>query len=108
MKDLSILDEKIYGRVEPHIYAFSTNMIPDYLKIGDTYRPVSITLNEWKEIYKDLKKEFEEVAMVDQDTFFRDYSVHQYLENELKKERINTEEYPNDIYISNEFFKVIK
>lgn len=105
MKDLSILDEKIYGRVEPHIYAFSTNMVPNYLKIGDTYRPVSIRLNEWKELYKDLQKEFEEVAMVDQDTFFRDYSVHQYLENELKKERINTEKYSNDIYISNEFFK---
>ena len=49
MKDLSILDSLITGRVEPHIYAFTTNTIPNYLKVGDTYRPVSKRLGEWKD-----------------------------------------------------------
>lgn len=34
--DYSLLDEIIIGRVEPHIYAFSTNTIPNYLKVGDS------------------------------------------------------------------------
>ena len=46
--DTSILDEIIVGRVEPHIYAFSTNTIPNYLKVGDTYRSVLVRLNEWR------------------------------------------------------------
>ena len=37
-----IVDKIIIGRVEPHIYAFRTNTVPDYLKIGDTYRPVEV------------------------------------------------------------------
>lgn len=49
------LNEIIIGRVEPHIYAFSTNTIPNYLKVGDTYRPVSIRLKEWKNIIPNLK-----------------------------------------------------
>ena len=44
MIDKTILDEIIIGRVEPHIYAFTTNTIPNYLKVGDTYRPVSVRL----------------------------------------------------------------
>lgn len=46
MKDLSLLDKIIVGRVEPHIYAFTTNTVPNYIKIGDTYRPVSVRLDE--------------------------------------------------------------
>ena len=26
----SIIDEKIYGRVKPHIYAFETNSVPNF------------------------------------------------------------------------------
>ena len=37
--------------------------------------------------------------------FFRDYSVHQYFENELHKERIKQSDFPNEKYVSNEFFK---
>ena len=36
---IDILDRIIIGRVEPHIYAFTTNTVPNYLKVGDTYRP---------------------------------------------------------------------
>ena len=46
MIDKTILDEIIIGRVEPHIYAFTTNTIPNYLKVGDTYRPVSVRLSK--------------------------------------------------------------
>lgn len=46
--DTSELDQIIVGRVEPHIYAFTTNTIPNYLKVGDTYRPVAERLTEWK------------------------------------------------------------
>lgn len=104
MENRELLDKIIVGRVEPHIYAFTTNTIPNYLKVGDTYRPVSVRLNEWKEVYPELKKEYEEKAMVDENTFFRDYAVHHYLENDLNKERINPNDFSN-IYVSNEFFK---
>ena len=105
MKDTSLLDKIIVGRVEPHIYAFSTNTIPNYLKVGDTYRPVSIRLNEWKLLYPNLKKEYEKTALVDKDTFFRDYAVHQYLENKIHKKRINPNDFPELLYVSNEFFE---
>ncbi len=36
MKELELLDNLIVGRVEPHIYAFTTNTVPNYLKVGDT------------------------------------------------------------------------
>ena len=55
-----LLDEIIVGRVKPHIYAFTTNTIPNYLKVGDTYRPVAVRLREWMEHFPMLKKEFED------------------------------------------------
>ena len=60
-----VLEKLIIGRVEPHIYAFSTNTIPNYLKIGDTYRPVSERLEEWKKHYSCLNKEFEASAKIE-------------------------------------------
>ena len=36
--DTHVLDGLIIGRVEPYIYAFTTETIPNYLKVGDTYR----------------------------------------------------------------------
>ena len=56
MLDTKELDEVIIGRVEPHIYAFSTNTIPNYLKIGDTYRPVNVRLDEWRAFFPTLEK----------------------------------------------------
>lgn len=105
MEDIKILDKLIVGRVEPHIYAFTTNTFPNYLKVGDTYRPVNLRLKEWKEIYPDLEKKYETKAMVDENTYFRDYSIHQYFETEKNKERINPQDYNDEIYVSNEFFK---
>ena len=56
MKSNYILDNLIIGRVEPHIYAFTTETIPNYLKVGDTYRPVYERIEEWKKKYPNLMK----------------------------------------------------
>lgn len=98
------IDEIIVGRVKPHIYAFSTNTVPNYLKVGDTYRPVNVRLNEWRKRFSDLSPEYDRESMVSDDTFFRDYSVHDYLENTLGKQRLKPEDITEGGYYSNEFF----
>ena len=105
MQNIELLDKLLVGRVDPYIYAFTTNTVPNYLKIGDTYRPVPTRLNEWRKYYPELKEEFREKAKVDDEVFFRDYSVHQYMENELNKERLTPDKLDESIYYSNEFFK---
>lgn len=104
MADTAILDELIVGRVEPRIYAFTTNTVPNYLKVGDTYRPVEVRLDEWREHYPHLKHEYDESAKVADDVFFRDYSVHAFLEETQHCERLTKGIFPG-IYFSNEFFK---
>ena len=59
IESIDVLDKIIVGRVTPHIYAFSTNTIPSYLKIGDTYRSVSHRLKEWQEVFPNLEKQYE-------------------------------------------------
>ena len=103
--DLSILDNIIIGRVDPHIYAFTTNTIPNYLKVGDTYRPVSVRLQEWRQFFPDLQKEYEHIAKVDNDTYFRDFAIHYFLEHEKRKTRLSHSDLPDGIYYSKEFFK---
>lgn len=102
--DYSLLDEIIIGRVEPHIYAFSTNTIPNYLKVGDTYRPVSVRLKEWEAYFPTLKKEFDSIAKID-DVYFRDFAVHKFLETEKSRIRLLLSDIPADVYYSKEFFK---
>ena len=102
---IDILDRIIIGRVEPHIYAFTTNTVPNYLKIGDTYRPVSKRLNEWREFFPELEKQYENKATIDEETYFRDYSIHQYLEKDLNKQRLKPDDLEDGIYYSREFFK---
>ena len=102
-----ILEKLIVGRVEPHIYAFSTNTIPNYLKIGDTYRPVAERLKEWSSYYPNLNKEFETSAKIE-NSFFRDFAIHKFLENDLQKVRLlkESEDFPGEsTYYSKEFFK---
>lgn len=103
MTDTSILGELIVGRVEPRIYAFTTNTIPNYLKVGDTYRPVEVRLNEWREHFPNLKREFDDSAKIGE-VFFRDYSVHDYLEKIAKRPRLVKGTFP-EVYYSNEFFE---
>ena len=107
MKDLDI-GEIIVGRVEPHIYAFTTNTIPNYLKVGDTYRTVKSRLEEWKKYFPNLKPEFEGSAKISDDVFFRDFAVHDYLENGLHRERLTPailKRICSTAYFSKEFFK---
>ena len=101
-----LLDKLIVGRVTPHIYAFQTGTIPNYLKVGDTYRPVSVRLNEWKQKFPDLIKKYEHKATVSDNVYFRDYAVHDYLENSLGKKRLEPKDLStNNVYYSREFFK---
>jgi thiol-disulfide isomerase/thioredoxin len=102
--DYSLLDEIIIGRVEPHIYAFSTNTIPNYLKVGDTYRPVAVRLKEWEAHYPALKKEFDAIAKID-DVYFRDFAVHKFLETEKSRIRLMLSDISTGVYYSKEFFK---
>ena len=104
-KGTEVLDGIIVGRVEPHIYAFTTEEVPNYLKVGDTYRPVSKRLNEWRHAYPNLKKQYDSKAIIDEDTYFRDYSVHKYLENDISRKRLRREELNSGVVYSNEFFK---
>ena len=99
-----IVDKIIIGRVEPHIYAFRTNTVPDYLKIGDTYRPVEVRLNEWRHYFKDLEKLYEHEARIDE-RYFRDFEIHKFVEMEKHRSRITREKFPNLPYFSNEFFE---
>ena len=105
MEDSTLIQELIIGRVEPHIYAFSTGTIPNYLKVGDTYRPVMMRLEEWRRHFPDLEKRYVEKAKVDETTYFRDYAVHQYLETERGRVRLIREELAPPLYFSREFFR---
>lgn len=102
---MDVLDNLIIGRVEPHVYAFTTNTVPNYLKVGDTYRPVHQRLSEWKLHYPDLEQRFIQKAAINTEVYFRDYSVHKYLENDLGKERLKSADLKKGIYFSKEFFK---
>lgn len=105
MKDLSILDSLITGRVEPHIYAFTTHTIPNYLKVGDTYRPVSKRLSEWREYFPNLEQKFEGSARITDDVYFRDFAVHYFLESEKHRTRLAETDLPEGVYYSREFFR---
>lgn len=105
MENTTLIQQLIIGRVEPHIYAFSTGTIPNYLKVGDTYRPVMKRLEEWGRHFPDLEKRYVEKAKVDETTYFRDYAVHQYLETERGRVRLIREELAPPLYFSREFFR---
>lgn len=75
--DDSALQEIITGRVEPHIYSFQTNTLPNLLKVGDSYRPVEERLNEWRKYYQDLTEVSRHKALVNDTIFFRDHAVHE-------------------------------
>ena len=99
-----IIERLIVGRVRPRIYAFSTNTVPNYLKVGDTYRPISTRLNEWRYHYPNLEQHFEGSASISEDVYFRDHSVHRYLEDDLGRMRLLPDEIPAGEYYSREFF----
>lgn len=105
-----ILDKIIVGRVEPHIYAFTTNTVPNYLKVGDTYRPVNIRLDEWKDFFPNLVHEsnWEWLAKTENGKYFRDFAVHYYLEVIRGFHRLQKTDIANLPYYSKEFFEKAK
>lgn len=105
--DTTEIENIIHGKIEPHIYAFQTGTIPNYLKVGDTYRPVAMRLDEWRRpnFFPDLipvDKTWS--ARLDETAYFRDFEVHQYLMREKHRERLTPALFPN-AYFSKEFFK---
>ncbi len=103
--DDSLLQGIITGRVEPHIYSFETNTLPNYLKVGDTYRPVDERLNEWRKYYKDLTEVSRHKAIAAEGVFFRDYSVHKHLRS---KGKVQANFDPVSNFYSAEFFSDTK
>ena len=100
-----ILDSVIVGRVEPHIYAFTTETVPNYLKVGDTYRPISVRIDEWRDVFPNLRHVYDHSARIDDDTIFRDYAVHKYLETYKHRHRLLPDDIPHLAHYSREFFK---
>jgi len=108
MEGINIIDSTIRGRVEPHIYAFRTLDVPFFTKVGDTYRPVDVRLDEWRSKYKKGVEElFRGSALVNAETYFRDYAVHRYLEDEHFHQLLPDEVKPG-VYYSNEFYKDVE
>lgn len=103
--DTSLIDNIIVGRVEPQIYAFSTETIPNYLKVGDTMRGVKVRLEEWRKIFPNLIPQYEHSAQIDDDTIFRDFAVHYFLEIERERQRLKPDTFLDLPYYSREFFK---
>lgn len=99
------IDKIIVGRVEPHIYAFTTETIPNYLKVGDTYRPVAVRLNEWRAFYPELVQRYEHVAKTENEKYYRDFAVHYYLESIKHFHRLQKGELKDIPYYSKEFFE---
>ncbi len=102
--DQAVLEKYVYGRVRPHIYAFETGSVPNFLKVGDSYRPVTVRLAEWKKFYPDLQQTFDQEATVDSNVFFRDHAVHSYLRIKLAKRQLTPKELPDGVHFSREFF----
>lgn len=101
------IDKLIIGRIDPHIYAFSTNTVPNYLKVGDTYRPVNARLDEWRTIFPELEHDdnWEWAAKTQNGKYFRDFAVHYYLEQIKHFHRLQPNDIPNLPYYSKEFFQ---
>ena len=95
----------MYKRQEPYIYAFSTGTVPNYLKVGDTARSVRVRLDEWRKIFPNLIKQYEHSAQIDDDTIFRDYAVHAFLEQEKGRKRLQPDTFKYLPYYSKEFFE---
>ena len=104
MTDNILIDRLIVGRIEPHIYAFETGTVPNYLKIGDTYRPVETRLEEWRRYFSDLHKMYDEPAVAGNE-YFRDLSVHHYIVHVKRRKRLERTTIPHLPYYSNEFFE---
>lgn len=104
--DISRLDNIIIGKLHPKIYAFTTGTVPSYLKVGDTYRPLNERLGEWRKYFKDLELRFNQEALADENHYFRDYAVHDFLKKERGRATLTKEKAREfNAKYSNEFFE---
>lgn len=104
------LDETtvIKGRKYPTIYCFTIPELPYALKVGETFRPVSVRMNEWKtKAFNNLKPQKHWSATVN-GWVFEDHLVHEYLidngEKRLTIDEFRKVGFPDKSY-SREFFK---
>lgn len=104
VENLEVLDDLIVGRTTPHIYAFVTNSVPNYLKVGDTYRSVERRLSEWRLRYHGLEEQFRHPASLTGDVYFRDHAVHSFLVHDRGRQRLDASALEAGVYYSNEFF----
>ncbi len=102
--DTRVIDKLIVGRIEPYIYAFTTETVPNYLKVGDTGRPLHLRLKEWRNVYPQLQHCYQHIAKAKEGLYFRDFAVHTFLEQEKGRKRLQRDTFP-DVYYSREFFE---
>ena len=102
--DTRVIDKLIVGRIEPYIYAFTTETVPNYLKVGDTGRPLHLRLEEWRKVYPQLQHCYQHIAKAKEGLYFRDFAVHTFLEQEKGRKRLQRDTFP-DVYYSREFFE---
>lgn len=102
--DTRVIDKLIVGRIEPYIYAFTTETVPNYLKVGDTGRPLHLRLEEWRKVYPQLQHCYQHIAKAKEGLYFRDFAVHTFLEQEKGCKRLQRDTFP-DVYYSREFFE---
>lgn len=116
--DFKIVEDAIELRLDNYIYAFSTNTIPNYLKIGDTSKGVNRRIKQWEKILNKrlspqivkLTEEYNHSASIKNeekklDMYFRDYSVHKYIRDILHKNSIDVTDPDLLKLYSKEFFK---
>lgn len=101
--DTTVIENIITGYLPHSIYAFETNTHPNYLKVGDTNRKVSVRLAEWKKVYQDLEQKFEAEAMIEDEQgektiFFRDYSLHEFLINDRHRQRLSNKQFEREFF----------
>ena len=66
---------------------------------------MAVRLQEWREHFPDLQKEYDHIAKVSDNTYFRDFAVHSFLEGERHLARLLPSDIAQGIYYSREFFK---
>ena len=75
-------------------------------KVGDTNAPLR-RQKEWAEIYKDyfpVHFSYQGTTNIDDDTFFRDYSIHEYGKQKLGWKQVQRNSFPKGAHYTREAF----
>lgn len=93
----------------PNIYAFTTSLVPNAVKVGFTMKPVKQRIDQWKEHYPDatLIGSWSAAVLVDSMKYYvKDYPIHKEIIQEGFRNLL-IEDFSKDIYFSKEFFDEI-